>query len=196
MNVFDNEMNYIESPDLDLGYLTTKTARLIWNYILESEEEGHYETIQEYPNGGKDVEWIVDVPEVGHWETKYEDGTLVDMEHYDGDEQPDESWDHTVEYTTHWDYNLYTLYTEEEFAQIEKEKEKEQLLIQLGDLEQKMYESDAVVMQIVEQQILGVEVMDADAQHYAEIIAQRMDWRSQIDEIKTKIRQDGDDSDV
>lgn len=196
MNVFDNEMNYIESPDLDLGYLTTKTARLIWNYILESEEEGHYETIQEYPNGGKDVEWIVDVPEVGHWETKYEDGTLVDMEHYDGDEQPDESWDHTVEYTTHWDYNLYTLYTEEELAQIEKEKEKEQLLIQLGDLEQKMYESDDVVMHIVEQQILGVEVMDADAQHYAEVIAQRMDWRSQIAELKSQIQQDGDDSDV
>lgn len=196
MNVFDNEMNYIESPDLDLGYLTIKTARLIWNYILESEEEGHYETIQEYPNGGKDVEWIVDVPEVGHWETKYEDGTLVDMEHYDGDEQPDESWDHTVEYTTHWDYNLYTLYTSEELEQITKEKEKEQLLIQLGDLEQKMYESDAVVMQIVEQQILGVEVMDADAQHYAEVIAQRMDWRSQIAELKSQIQQDGDDSDV
>lgn len=196
MNVFDNEMNYIESPDLSLGYLTKKTTKLIWNYILESEEEGHYETIQEYPNGGKDVEWIVDVPEVGHWETKYEDGTLVDMEHYDGDEQPDESWDHTVEYTTYWDYNLYTLYTEEELAQIEKEKEKEQLLIQLGDLEQKMYESDAVVMQIVEQQILGVEVMDADAQHYAEVIAQRMDWRSQIAELKSQIQQDGDDSDV
>ena len=196
MNVFDNEMNYIESPDLDLGYLTTKTAKLIWNYILESEEEGHYETIQEYPNGGKDVEWIVDVPEVGHWETKYEDGTLVDMEHYDGEEQPDESWDHTVEYTTHWDYNLYTLYTSEELEEIKKEKEKEQLLIQLGDLEQKMYESDDVVMQIVEQQILGVEVMEEDAQRYAEIITQRMDWRSQIDEIKTKIQQDGDDSDV
>lgn len=196
MNVFDNEMNYIESPDLDLGYLTIKTARLIWNYILESEEEGHYETIQEYPNGGKDVEWIVDVPEVGHWETKYEDGTLVDMEHYDGDEQPDESWDHTVECATHWDYNLYTLYTSEELEQITKEKEKEQLLIQLGDLEQKMYESDAVVMQIVEQQILGVEVMDADAQHYAEVIAQRMDWRSQIAELKSQIQQDGDDSDV
>lgn len=196
MNVFDSNMNYIESPNLERGYLTRKTAKLTWNYILESEEEGHYITLAEYPNGGKDVEWIVDVPEVGHWETKYEDGTLVDMEHYDGDEQPDESWDHTVEYTTHWDYNLYTLYTEEEVAQIEKEKEKEQLLVRLGDLEQKMYESDAVVMQIVEQQILGVEVMDADAQHYAEVIAQRMDWRSQIAEIKSQIQQDGDDSDA
>lgn len=196
MNVFDNEMNYIESPDLDLGYLTIKTAKLIWNYILESEEEGHYETIQEYPNGGKDVEWIVDVPEVGHWDTRYEDGTLVDMKHYDGDEQPDESWDHTVEYTTYWDYQLYTQYTEEELAQIENEKDREQLVVQLGDLEQKMSESNDAIMQIVEQQILGIEVMEADAQNYAEIIAQRMDWRSQIDEIKTKIQQDGNDSDA
>lgn len=196
MNVFDNQMNYIESLDLDLGYLTAKTAKLIWNYILESEEAGHYETIQEYPNGGKDVEWIVDVPEVGHWEAKYEDGTLVDMEHYDGDEQPDESWDHTVEYMTYWDYQLYTQYTEEELAQIAKNKEKQQLIIQLEDLEQKMSESNDTIMQIVEQQILGVEVMDADAQHYAEVIAQRMDWRSQIAELKSQIQQDGDDSDV
>lgn len=171
MSVFDNQMNYIESPDLDAGYLMDKAAKLIWNYVSESDEQGH-------------------------WETRYEDGTLVDMEHYDGDEQPDESWDHTVEYTTHWDYNLYTLYTSEELEQITKEKEKEQLLIQLGDLEQKMYESDAVVMQIVEQQILGIEVMAADAQQYAEIIAQRMDWRSQIAELKSQIQQDGDDSDV
>lgn len=196
MNVFDSNMNYIESPDLEKGYLTVETVKLVWNYILESEEEGHYITLIEYPNGGKDVDWVVDVPEVGHWETKYEDGTLVDMEHYDGDEQPDESWDHTVEYTTCWDYNLYTLYTTEELEQIAKDKEKEQFLTQLGDLEQKMSESNDTIMQIVEQQILGIEVMEADAQRYAEIIAQRMDWRSQIDEIKTKIQQNGDDSDV
>ena len=196
MSVFDSNMNYIETPDFEKGYFTRKTAKLTWNYILESEEEGHYITLAEYPNGGKDVDWVVDVPEVGHWETKYEDGTLVDMEHYDGDEQPDESWDHTVEYTTYWDYQLYTQYTEEELAQIEKDKEKQQLIVQLGDLEQKMSESNDTIMQIVEQQILGIEVMEADAQRYAEIIAQRMDWRSQIDEIKTKIRQDGDDSDV
>ena len=196
MNVFDSNMNYIESPDLEKGYLTVETVKLVWNYILESEEEGHYITLIEYPNGGKDVDWVVDVPEVGHWETKYEDGTLVDMEHYDGDEQPDESWDHTVEYTTCWDYNLYTLYTTEELEQIAKDKEKEQFLTQLGDLEQKMSESNDTIMQIVEQQILGIEVMEADAQRYAEIIAQRMDWRSQIDESKTKIQQNGDDSDV
>lgn len=171
MSVFDNQMNYIESPDLDAGYLTDKTAKLIWNYVSESDEQGH-------------------------WETRYEDGTLVDMEHYDGDEQPDESWDHTVEYTTYWDRQLYTQYTEEELAQIEKEKDREQLVVQLGDLEQKMSESNDAIMQIVEQQILGIAVMEADAQNYAEIIAQRMDWRSQIDEIKTKIQQDGDDSDV
>lgn len=30
--------------------------------IIEVPEEGHFETIREYSNGGKDVEWIVDKP--------------------------------------------------------------------------------------------------------------------------------------
>lgn len=28
------------------------------------EEQGHYKTVKEYPNGGKDVEWVIDVPGV------------------------------------------------------------------------------------------------------------------------------------
>ena len=39
------------------------------------DEEGHWETIAEYPNGGKDVEWIIDVPAVEAKEAwdEYED---------------------------------------------------------------------------------------------------------------------------
>lgn len=38
-------------------------------------EEGHYITLKEYPNGGKDVKWIVDVPGVEAKEAwdEYED---------------------------------------------------------------------------------------------------------------------------
>ena len=195
MNAFNNEMNYIESPDLDLGYLTTKTAKLIWNYILESEEEGHYETIQEYPNGGKDVEWIVDVPEVGHWETKYEDGTLVDMEHYDGDEQPDESWDHTVEYTTKWDYYLYTLYTPEELEQITKEKAEQARLDNIAELKQKLFDTDYIITKIAEYQVSGVEMPEDDAQRYAEIMKQREEWRKQINELEAQAPQESETQD-
>ena len=28
------------------------------------EEQGHYEVIAEYPNGGKDVKWVIDIPKV------------------------------------------------------------------------------------------------------------------------------------
>ena len=195
MNAFNNEMNYIESPDLDLGYLTTKTAKLIWNYILESEEEGHYETIQEYPNGGKDVEWIVDVPEVGHWETKYEDGTLVDMEHYDGDEQPDESWDHTVEYTTKWDYYLYTLYTPEELGQITKEKAEQARLDNIAELKQNLFDTDYIITKIAEYQVGGVEMPEDDAQRYAEIMKQREEWRKQINELEAQAPQESETQD-
>ena len=47
----------------------------IYPAIPEVKEQGHYETIAEYPNGGKDVRWIVDVEAVKakkEW-TEYED---------------------------------------------------------------------------------------------------------------------------
>lgn len=48
--------------DLNKGY--TIEDKLVTHIKGQKkiEEEGHYETITEYPNGGKDVEWIVDVP--------------------------------------------------------------------------------------------------------------------------------------
>lgn len=43
--------------------------------VLPVEEQGHYETIAEYPNGGKDVKWVVDTPAVKAKEAydEYED---------------------------------------------------------------------------------------------------------------------------
>lgn len=49
-----------EELNLELGYLTGG-ERLVDIEAQEGvEEEGHYETIAEYPNGGKDVKWVVD----------------------------------------------------------------------------------------------------------------------------------------
>lgn len=65
MRVF-NENKTIELNDYDLSLGYTKEDKLI-NHIeaVEGvEEQGHYETIKEYPNGGKDVEWVIDVPKV------------------------------------------------------------------------------------------------------------------------------------
>lgn len=54
----------IANPDLTLGYLKTETQTIHHDAVAGVEEVSHYETIAEYPNGGKDVRKVVDVPGV------------------------------------------------------------------------------------------------------------------------------------
>lgn len=191
MNTFDKEMNFIESPDLEKGYLTEKTIELTWNYVLESEEEGHWEVVAEYPEtGGKDVEWTVDVPEVGHWDAKYKDGKPVDMEHYDGEEQPDESWDKTTVCTTPWTYQLYTPYTEEELEQIAAENAENERLNQIADYKAKLANTDYILTKMVEYNVSNTPMPEEDAARYAEIINQRAEWRAEINRLEGEVAND------
>ena len=64
MKIIDTNGNTIESPDLSLGWLEDKTRTIHHDTVQAVEEVSHYETIAEYPNGGKDVEKVVDVPGV------------------------------------------------------------------------------------------------------------------------------------
>lgn len=65
MRIFDEKDNEIESPDLTKGYLVDDSRFFMHHEAQEAVEEcGHYEVIAEYANGGKDVDWIVDVPAV------------------------------------------------------------------------------------------------------------------------------------
>lgn len=65
MKIYDENNMEIASPDLDKGYLTQEQRLVAHHDAVETMEEvGHYEVIAEYPNGGKDVEWIVDTPGV------------------------------------------------------------------------------------------------------------------------------------
>lgn len=65
MKVFDIDGNLITAEEIDYS-----TGRVIEEQMLIAhhpaktyiKEIGHYETIKEYPNGGKDVKWVVDVP--------------------------------------------------------------------------------------------------------------------------------------
>lgn len=60
MKVYNQEKTEIlENYDLEKGYLTNDTITL--PEVQAVEEQGHYETIAEYPNGGKDVKWVVEV---------------------------------------------------------------------------------------------------------------------------------------
>lgn len=64
MKIIDNNGNPIEAPDLTLGYLKPETQTVHHDAVAGVEEVSHYETIAEYPNGGKDVRKVVDVPGV------------------------------------------------------------------------------------------------------------------------------------
>lgn len=64
MKIIDATGNPIESPDLTAGWLEIKTQTIHHDAVAGVEEVSHYETIAEYPNGGKDVQKVVDVPGV------------------------------------------------------------------------------------------------------------------------------------
>lgn len=64
MKIIDTNGNPMENPDLFLGWLEDKTQTIHHDAVAGVEEVSHYETIAEYPNGGKDVQKVVDVPGV------------------------------------------------------------------------------------------------------------------------------------
>lgn len=97
MRILDSNNVEIESPDLSLGYLTEDKILIAHHEAVEAvEEQWHYETVTEYPNGGKDVAKVIDTPGV---ETK-------------------DAWD---EYEI---VQRYAPYTEEEVAAMEEARNK------------------------------------------------------------------------
>ena len=64
MKIIDENGAAIENPDLTLGYLTTSTEEITHPAVESVEEQWHWETVTEYPNGGRDVQKVVDRPGV------------------------------------------------------------------------------------------------------------------------------------
>ena len=60
MKIIDETGAVVENPDLTLGYLTADTEDIIHPAVEGVEEQWHWETVTEYPNGGRDVQKIVD----------------------------------------------------------------------------------------------------------------------------------------
>jgi FtsZ-binding cell division protein ZapB len=93
MRVFNEEKTQeLTAYDLTKGYL--KSDKLITAHHESVEavaEKGYYEVAKEYPNGGRDVKWIVEVPAV------------EGKEAYDEEEE----------------IRIYIPYTEKELSQIE-----------------------------------------------------------------------------
>ena len=64
MKIIDETGAVVENPDLTLGYLTDDTQPLEHPAQEAVAEVAHYETVAEYPSGGRDMQRVVDVPGV------------------------------------------------------------------------------------------------------------------------------------
>lgn len=64
MKIIDETGAVITDPDLELGYLADDTETVHHDAIEAVKEVSHYETVAEYPNGGRDVRKVVDTPAV------------------------------------------------------------------------------------------------------------------------------------
>lgn len=64
MKILDETGAVVENPDLTLGYLVDDTEPVEHPAVEGVDEVSHYETVAEYPNGGRDVQKIVDRPGV------------------------------------------------------------------------------------------------------------------------------------
>ena len=64
MKIIDENGAAIENPDLTLGYLVDDTEEITHPAVEGVEEQWHWETVTEYPNGGRDVQKIIDRPGV------------------------------------------------------------------------------------------------------------------------------------
>lgn len=62
MKILDAQGNEILNPDLERGYLKEDKLVIHHDEQAETPEQSHFETLQEYPNGGKEVERVIDTP--------------------------------------------------------------------------------------------------------------------------------------
>ena len=60
MKIIDENGAALENPDLTLGWLRDETEAVEHPAQAGVPELSHYETVAEYPNGGKDVRKIID----------------------------------------------------------------------------------------------------------------------------------------
>ena len=130
MRVFNKDKTQeLKEYDLNLGYLiddkiiTYHEAEIVHHEaeithhdaVKGIEEQGHYEVVAEYPNGGRDVKWVVDLEGVEAREAY--------------DEVIKEAYDEVVKeaYDGAEDIEVYIPYTEEELLQNKISKLKKEL---------------------------------------------------------------------
>lgn len=106
--IYNEQMERIEQPDLTLGYIKPGTRTVHHDAVEGVTEVWHYETVTEYPNGGKDVRKVVDVPGVA----------------------AQAAWDEEIP------IQIYVPYTQEELDRMEAERNKPTMADRLIALEE------------------------------------------------------------
>ena len=86
MKILDETGAVVENPDLTLGYLTDDTEEITHPAVEGVEEQWHWETVTEYPNGGRDVQKIVDRPGIQAQEEWVEQGPIQRYIRYTAEE--------------------------------------------------------------------------------------------------------------
>lgn len=122
IKIYDEQGNELETYDPNLGHVTLKQKEIHHPAVEAVEEKGHYEVAAEYPNGGKDLQWVVDVPGV------------------EGKEA----------YVTYEDYYLYTPYTQEELDRMEEERNKPDLAQRVTAIEEQLASYEKAYMEGVQ----------------------------------------------
>lgn len=78
MRILDKNGAQLTNPDLELGHLVEEQLLLEHHPKVEAiPEQWHYETVAEYPNGGKDIAKVVDIPGVEEKEAWDEYETIL-----------------------------------------------------------------------------------------------------------------------
>jgi hypothetical protein len=121
MKIIDSNGVEISSPDLTKGYLKPDTQIIHHDDVAGVEEVSHYETIREYPNGGKDVKKVVDVKAV----------------------PAQGAYDEEVE------VQRYILYTAEELAAQEKARKEAEEKAQLPTAEERLAALEAAMLDLL-----------------------------------------------
>ena len=121
MKIIDENGATLENPDLTLGWLRDETEAVEHPAQAGVPELSHYETVAEYPNGGKDVRKIIDregIPARDAW-------------------------------TEQVPIQRYILYTAEELAAKEEERKKAEQAAQLPTTEERLAALEAAMLDLL-----------------------------------------------
>lgn len=121
MKIIDENGAALENPDLTLGWLRDETEAVEHPAQAGVPELSHYETVAEYPNGGKDVRKIIDregIPARDAW-------------------------------TEQVPIQRYILYTAEELAAKEEERKKAEQAAQLPTTEERLAALEAAMLDLL-----------------------------------------------